>query len=82
MATIDKLKMLFGFALLAALTGLGFATSLGHVHQDASYGFDFILGTFTTMGGAFSGWAFGTAAAARKQPQTGGESEETVERQG
>jgi hypothetical protein len=69
MQPIDKLKMLFGFLLLAVLGALGAAIGLGKVHQETSYGLEFILGTLTTMGGAFSNWAYGYRASITDQPE-------------
>jgi hypothetical protein len=54
-----KWAMVFGFALLAAITGIALTIAIGHVEERSSYGLLGILGSFQTLAGAFAGWAFG-----------------------
>jgi uncharacterized membrane protein YoaK (UPF0700 family) len=51
--------MLFGFILLVLLAVLAGVVALGRVHQETSYGLDYILGSLATLAGGFAQWAFG-----------------------
>jgi hypothetical protein len=52
--------MIFGLILMVLLVVLAALVALGHVHQDSSYGLDYILGSLATLAGAFGQWAFRT----------------------
>lgn len=54
----EKLKLVFGFLLLIVLALLAATVAIGHVHQEASYGLDYILGSLSTLSGGFVTWAF------------------------
>jgi hypothetical protein len=51
-------RMIFGFLVLIVITVLAFTIALGHVHQEASYGLEIILGSLSTLAGGFCQWAF------------------------
>jgi uncharacterized membrane protein YoaK (UPF0700 family) len=53
--------MIFGFVLLVLLAVLAGVVALGRVHQETSYGLDYILGSLATLAGGFAQWAFGKA---------------------
>ncbi len=55
----DRLRMIFGFSLLIALTLLAAIIAIGKVHQETSYGLEYILGALTALAGGFTQWAFG-----------------------
>jgi hypothetical protein len=57
--SIDKLKMIFGFALLLSLVALAAMVALGHVEEHTSFGLPFILGSLASLSGGFVNWAFG-----------------------
>lgn len=52
-------KAIFGFALLLVLATLAGIIAVGHVQQATSYGLEFLLGSLSTLSGAFAQWAFG-----------------------
>jgi uncharacterized membrane protein YoaK (UPF0700 family) len=52
-------RMIFGFILLVLLAVLAAVVAIGKVHQDSSYGLDYILGSLATLSGGFAQWAFG-----------------------
>lgn len=52
-------KAIFGFALLVVLAALAGIIAIGHVQQATSYGLEFLLGSLSTLSGAFAQWAFG-----------------------
>jgi hypothetical protein len=54
-------RMAFGFILLVLLATLAAVVAIGHVHQESSYGLDYILGSLATLSGGFAQWAFGKA---------------------
>lgn len=56
--TDDRLKMYFGFALLAIVGLLCLVIGLGKVTQENSYGLDSMMGCLTTLAGGFSVWCF------------------------
>jgi hypothetical protein len=58
---VEQQKMIFGFLALVVLATLAAIIALGKVHQDTSYGLDYILGGLTMMTGGFANWAFGAA---------------------
>ena len=55
-------RMIFGFILLVLLAVLAAIVAIGKVHQDSSYGLDYILGSLATLSGGFAQWAFGKPA--------------------
>lgn len=55
----DRLKVLFGFALLVLLAILACIVALGKVEMQTSYGLNIILGSLATLAGGFANWAFG-----------------------
>jgi hypothetical protein len=55
---IPFIKLLFGFALLAALAVLAAIMALGKVKAADSFGLDIVLGGLLTLSGGFAGWAF------------------------
>jgi hypothetical protein len=56
-------RMIFGFLLLFMLTALGLTLGLGHVSQESSYGLEIILGSISTLSGAFGQWCFSRQSA-------------------
>ena len=54
-----KDRMVFGFFLMFLLVCLAALVALGKVHQESSYGLDYILGSLATLAGGFAQWAFG-----------------------
>lgn len=56
---LARLKMIFGFCLLAGIIGLAAAIALGRVEEKSSFGLPFILGSLTSLAGGFTNWAFG-----------------------
>ncbi len=57
MKNID-LRMVFGFGGLLAIIVLALMIALGKVQQDTSYGLEIVLGSLSTLAGAFAQWAF------------------------
>lgn len=55
----DRLKMIFGFMLLALLAVLAGVIALARVEEKTSYGLQFILGALSVLSGGFANWAFG-----------------------
>ncbi len=51
-------RMLFGFGLLLVIATLAGIIAVCHVHEDASYGLDIVLGSLATLAGMFGQWAF------------------------
>ncbi len=56
---VQEPRMIFGLILMVLLVALAALVALGRVHQDSSYGLDYILGSLATLAGAFGQWAFG-----------------------
>lgn len=56
--TSDREKMIFGFCLLLILGLLAAVIALGKVEMQTSYGLNIVLGSLTTLSGAFAHWAF------------------------
>lgn len=56
----ERLKMIFGFAILVVLATLAAIVGLGKVEMQTSYGLNIILGGLTTLSGMFAQWAFGS----------------------
>lgn len=54
----DRLKMIFGFALLLVLAVLAAVIALEKVEPSTSFGLQYILGALSTLSGGFVGWAF------------------------
>lgn len=52
------LRMAFGFGLLLVIAGLALAIALGKVHQDTSFGLQYLLGSLSSLAGGFAQWAF------------------------
>lgn len=52
------LRMTFGFGLLLVIAGLALAIALGKVHQDTSFGLQYLLGSLSSLAGGFAQWAF------------------------
>ncbi len=57
---VQEPRMIFGLILMILLVALAALVALGRVHQDSSYGLDYILGSLATLAGGFGQWAFGT----------------------
>lgn len=55
---MDRLKMIFGFALLVLLAALATVIALAHVEMQSSFGLDQILGGLLVLAGGFAHWAF------------------------
>ena len=53
-------RMVFGLLLMVLLVVLAALVALGKVHQETSYGLDYILGSLATLAGGFAQWAFRT----------------------
>lgn len=51
-------RMLFGFGLLLIIAVLAGVIAIGHVHQEASYGLEIVLGQLGVLAGGFAQWAF------------------------
>lgn len=51
-------RMIFGFLVLLVIAALAGVIALGKVHQDSSFGLQFLLGALTSMAGGFTNWAF------------------------
>jgi len=60
--SVEQQKMVFGFLALVVLATLAAIIALGKVHQETSYGLDYILGGLTMMTGGFANWAFGSTS--------------------
>lgn len=56
--TEQRLKIVFGFCLLAVLATLCIVIGLGKVEEKTSYGLAGIIGALTVMAGAWCQWAF------------------------
>ncbi len=56
---VQEPKMIFGLLLMLFMVVLAALVALAHVHQDSSYGLDYILGSLATLAGQFGQWAFG-----------------------
>ena len=65
--SIEQQKMIFGFLSLVVMATLAAIIALGKVHQETSYGLDYILGGLTMMVGGFSNWAFGSTGTKEKK---------------
>jgi len=57
--TDERLKIIFGFALVFMLSILAAILSLGHVEQTTSFGLQDILGGLLVLSGSYGQWAFG-----------------------
>lgn len=53
-------RILFGLLLLVLLAALACVVAIGKVHQESSYGLEYILGSLATLAGGFAQWAFKT----------------------
>jgi hypothetical protein len=53
-------RILFGFLILVVLAGLAIMIAFGTVKQESSYGLEIVLGSLSTLAGAFAQWAFST----------------------
>ena len=67
--SVEQQKMIFGFLALVVLATLAAIIALGKVHQDTSYGLDYILGGLTMMTGGFANWAFGSTKETKSQSE-------------
>lgn len=67
--TLERQKMVFGFLALLVMAILAGVIALGKVHQETSYGLDYILGGLTMMTGGFANWAFGSTKDAKSQSE-------------
>ena len=54
-----RLRMIFGFSILAVLATVSLIIALGKVSQDTSYGLEIVLGALAVLSGGFAQWAFG-----------------------
>jgi flagellar motor component MotA len=61
MKNVDP-RMVFGFGLLMAVIVLALVIAMGKVHQESSYGLEIVLGSLSTLSGAFAQWAFSKPA--------------------
>lgn len=59
--------MVFGFGVLLIVAALAAIIALGKVHQESSYGLGILVGTLSTLAGAFSNWAFSGGEDKREQ---------------
>jgi len=55
----QRLKMIYGFAILASLVILASIIALGKVEQATSHGLEIVLGALAVLSGGFAQWAFG-----------------------
>lgn len=53
-----KFKLIFGFAVLGVVAILAAVIAIGHIEEKTSFGLQYLLGTLSTLAGAFSTWAF------------------------
>ena len=68
-STEFKLKMLFGFTLLAGLLGLTAAIALGKIEEKTSYGLQQIIVLLSVLCGGFAQWAFGKSSGSKDDNQ-------------
>jgi len=61
-----RLKMVFGFSVLAVLAAVALIIALGKVSQDTSYGLEIVLGALAVLSGGFAQWAFGQSTESKK----------------
>lgn len=54
----ERLRLIFGFMLLAIVGALCVVIGLGKVTQENSYGLDSLMGCLTTLSGGFAVYAF------------------------
>jgi len=57
--SLVRLKMIYGFAILASLVILASIIALGKVEQQTSHGLEIVLGALAVLSGGFAQWAFG-----------------------
>lgn len=69
MDPIDRLKMIFGMALLISLVSLATMLALGKIEEKTSYGLMPIITTLSTLAGLFGGWAFREKRPGDQPPQ-------------
>jgi hypothetical protein len=50
--------MIMGMVILMAMFVLALSIALGTVHKDTSFGLDIVLGSLSSLCGAFAQWAF------------------------
>lgn len=50
--------MVFGFLILVIIATLAAIIALGKVHQESSFGLQYLLGGLIAMAGGFTNWAF------------------------
>lgn len=62
-------RLIFGLILMVLMVILAAIVALGRVHQDSSYGLDYILGSLSTLAGAFAQWAFRTKIDSKKEEE-------------
>ena len=67
--TEQEPRMIFGLVLMVLLVVLAALVALGKVHQETSYGLDYILGSLATLAGGFAQWAFRTKTDEQKDKQ-------------
>jgi hypothetical protein len=66
---VKEPRMTFGLVLMIMLVLLACIVALGRVHQDSSYGLDYILGSLATLAGGFAQWAFRTKTDDKKEEE-------------
>lgn len=60
MDSTDKLKLIFGFAILVILAGLAGIIALKNISAETSFGLESIVTALAALAGAFGNWAFGS----------------------
>jgi hypothetical protein len=50
--------MIMGMVILMAMFVLALSIALGTVHKDTSFGLEIVLGSLSSLCGAFAQWAF------------------------
>lgn len=64
--TDERLKIIFGFALVFLLTILAAILGLGKVEQSTSFGLQDILGGLLVLSGSYGNWAFNSGRGDKK----------------
>lgn len=67
-------RMVFGFGVLLVMATLAGAIALGKVHQESSFGLQYLLGGLNTLAGVWATWAFNNKenSNGREEKDTGG----------
>lgn len=56
----SQVRMVFGFLILLILAVLAGVIAVAKVHEESSFGLQYILGALSAMAGGFTQWAFGS----------------------